>query len=189
VSSIELIDQVLAAHCADAVPGRYSGNLYDWLERAQRKYAGKALRWWGVYAYEPGVVDCDSQVFAWGSCTASWLYIGMTDGEGYLYGSRLSEVITLGREVSRWAYPLLGDQALDITDAFWSRYLQQGKCAFDAGHLLYRDEDRYVTEGDRRQCQWCQRVELRAETFDLPCAHKAIWRVVEKPELSVVTGR
>jgi hypothetical protein len=93
------------------------------------------------------------------------LYVGFMDG-GSLIGSRVSEILGVGRRAGRWAYPpkhfLFGLD--DVSNVFLPRYMELGKCALDPEHCLYVSDARYEVKGDEsmdgyRKCVWCGRIE------------------------------
>jgi hypothetical protein len=108
------------------------------------------------------------------------VYVGFMDGESFLIGARLSEIVTMGRKAGHWAYPVHREFPFgleDITERYLASYLRDGKCAFDPEHCRYFDSDRFETEADgkRRTCRFCGRVEVAKRVRKVKT--ETVWRV------------
>lgn len=88
------------------------------------------------------------------------IYIG-DPGEGWITGSWMPRVITMGGKAERWAFPpeKFPMGFVDITQEFLALYLQRGKCAIDPEHVVYTGDSRYTRSGDTRTCRFCGRRE------------------------------
>lgn len=84
-------------------------------------------------------------------------WVGTEDSTGRFIGGPVDAVVVSGAGVSTTSWPLRPGQHRD--DALWAEYLRIGVCALFPEH---RDGDypqRWVTDGGKRTCQWCGRVE------------------------------
>ena len=120
---------------------RYSKNLAAWSAKNQ-------------FANIPLHVFRDSE---------KTLRIGWLDELDRFIGSRLWQVLSLGRRAEAYAYDVEPD--LTVLADFWDRYRQIGVCAIDTAHNYYDSAARYEEGDDRRTCKWCgQRQVLRRWT-------------------------
>lgn len=131
---------------------KYSLNLHKWLRKQHEHYRGAFFSPWSSV---DGAMDYSDKA----KHSPSHIYIGWLDEDGYLMGSRLSEIICNGTKAKTWAFaPKL---AFEELPGFWEKYEELGKCSFDPEHWLYFGKERYDETGDgKRTCRWCGRKEI-----------------------------
>jgi hypothetical protein len=113
---------------------KFSQNLFRWLKK-NRTYAEYAQVW------------RDEQDTLW---------IGYQDGT-FFTGGRLMQVLCHGPKTKVFAYPLNRFTKLTQVEGFWERYMEIGRCAIDTNHAHHflNADNRWLTTGKRRTCQWC----------------------------------
>ncbi len=104
------------------------------------------------------------------------IFVGLGDAP-FILGARLSEIICKGGSTQTAAHALF-DHCVEITDAFWARYIEIGKCAIDPEHTLYADSDRYAEVEETRRCRWCGRIEHVQE--ELQMQRRRVWVPMQK---------
>lgn len=140
----ELLPLIKAAGRAD----RYSENLWKWA----RKYRDRRL----FVAFS----EKDGHTFDETKTLASRLYIGFHRlDDGWLHGSRLSEILCQGSKAESWAYQP-GMLFKEIPN-WWDKYMEHGKCFIDPEHCLYLDAARWLVQGNVRTCLWCGNFQQR----------------------------
>jgi hypothetical protein len=116
---------------------RYSPNLHTWIHKNWLK-AGERV----VVTNDPGMNR----------------YIGLLHEDGWMSGTRLAAVLVNGAKETVWALqPNHHSVKLGVDETFWQRYIQDGRCAIDPGHLVYfvDEETRWKVTGGVRECLWC----------------------------------
>lgn len=159
MQGIELLPLIKASSKAD----RFSENLMKWVRKYKDRNLIVAIATEGKRQFDPSLTQ------------SSHLYIGYTPLEdGYLMGSRLSEILCNGTKTSTWAFH--GLKFVEVSD-WWQRYIDGGKCCIDPEHWLYADKERWdvVAGGKSRRCLWCGNHEqyLHSEMVE-----KTSWRRV-----------
>jgi hypothetical protein len=133
----------------DIEPGKsesFSPNLYSYLKARGHFYPDGGTPE-GVYVVLGGAQPAD----AYGTGTQM---IGFADGDNFV-GAPLLDVIELGVEAERMAYPI--GRHVVLLRGFWDRYLGVGRCAIDPLHQEQLLDNRYTERGDVRVCKWCGR--------------------------------
>lgn len=108
---------------------------------------------------------------------ASSLYIGYCGwrgdlDDGWLHGSRLTEVLCSGVKAAAFAFP--PRMRFVIVPDWWERYIAGGKCFIDPEHWLHGYERWKESEdGKERTCSWCNDRTQRLHTEMVP---KTEWR-------------
>jgi hypothetical protein len=127
---------------------KYSENLYPWLA-ANRVY------------HEHASVYLDKEGTHW---------IGLLDHD-WFHGTRLISVLCLGRGAKTAAYRAPTFPSMQEVRNFWQDYLRDGRCAIDRAHKMdFRNaEGRFVGEGDRLFCSWCN-THVRDPNVQRRCA-------------------
>ncbi len=100
-------------------------------------------------------------------------YIGVERADGWISGTRLTNVLCHRGASFIWANPLNG---LEVDPDFWANYIRDGRCAIDPEHQIYFSwsETRWKTEGEVRECQWCgHHVQVRLDWTET--VHKSAW--------------
>jgi len=129
---------------------RYSLNLWRWARKALRNERigiAVAFATQGGKEYDPAKTQ------------ASSLYIGYCDyrggfDDGWLHGSRLTEVLCNGVKAAAFAFP--PRMGFVIVPDWWERYMAGGKCFIDPEHWLYGHERwKESPDGKERTCIWC----------------------------------
>lgn len=89
-------------------------------------------------------------------CGQLYLGIGHLD-QGWMHGSRLSEILRNGSKAETWAYP--SAKRFIAIDNWFKNYLAQGLCWLDPEHYLYGH--RWDTGEESRTCTSCGYRELK----------------------------
>jgi hypothetical protein len=139
-------DDLLPLIRANGRAERYSENLMKWVRQNRKRDLFVAFATEGTKVYDPKKTAAGS------------LYVGYgpsLNEDGFLHGSRLSDVLCNGLRAGAWAFPPKM-QFVEVQD-FWARYIALGKCAVDPEHSLYFDRERWHSEDDKsfRRCIWC----------------------------------
>lgn len=149
----DLLPKIKATSRSD----RFSLNLMKWV----RKHQDYPL----FVAYTPICCITGQHLpeFNPDKTCASQLYIGLGNmDDGWLHGSRLSEIICNGTAATSFAYP--PRMNFQIIDHWWGLYLAKGKCAIDPEHSLYYDRERWEEQGNSRLCLWCGEFRQEKQT-------------------------
>lgn len=156
----ELLPLIKSAGRADM----FSENLWKWV----RKHKDHPL----FVAFS----EKDGESYDEAKTCASRLYVGFhhLDGDGWLNGARLSEILCYGTKASEWAYPP-GMKFTEIAD-WWEKYMERGKCFIDPEHTLYLDKERWMEEGNIRTCVWCGIFQQQEHVEMVP---RKDWRPIE----------
>lgn len=144
------VSEILAAVRATSKGDRYSENLYKWL----RKH--KALPLFVAYSPISHIDGGDLGPFNPGKTCAANLYVGYGQiDDGFLFGSRLSEILCEGAKTSTWAHGPA--RKFQVLPNWLEEYAKAGKCFIDPEHRLYADRERWQESenGQRRTCAWC----------------------------------
>jgi hypothetical protein len=117
---------------------KFSPNLYNWMKRQNKRFAGKLL------AYEEKV-----------EAGLGSIWIGFYEGTDF-FGSRLLGILCGGTEEILVCWQGL-NKMTEIKD-FWKNYLAYGRCAIDKNHKMdfIGDEKRWKINGKTRTCLWCK---------------------------------
>jgi len=116
----------------------FSWQLYRWV-----KEKPNALKIWTGTWNDCTGIDPEKPVF----------YIGSErDEEGYIHGKQLRNLCSYGASLDGWAYgPSLDTKNwVDVTDQFWSDYMQTGVCAIHGDYA-----HSWIEEGKTRTCEYC----------------------------------
>lgn len=93
------------------------------------------------------------------------LYIGSDrDHDGWIHGKCLTILCTHGASLDSWAYGPTANW-VDVTESFWSNYMQKGVCAIHGDYA-----HNWIEEGKTRTCEYCGK------------AQKQVTKLVEKSE-------
>jgi len=112
---------------------KYSTNLYKWIK------AHKHHDQINVYKSDD-----------------STMYIGYEPEGGFFTGSRLIEVLCMGKRARSWAFTMSSIGPLRIVEGFWDEYERIGRCAIDTDHDMgFCGDDRWNVVGKTRHCMWC----------------------------------
>lgn len=142
---------------------RYSENLMEWVRKYRDRRLIVAIATEGKRQFDPALTQ------------SAYLYIGYAPLEdGYLMGSRLSEILCNGIKTSTWAFH--GLKFVEVPD-WWQRYIEGGKCCIDPEHWLYADRERWnvAADGKTRRCLWCGNYH---EYLHSEMVEKTSWRRV-----------
>jgi len=172
----EILPQIAPTSTSQA--DRFSLNLWRWVRKACRGNSKGQLHLFVAIATK------DAGSFDPTRTQASSLYIGLGNlDEGWLHGSRLSEILCTGVKASGYAYP--PRMKFEIIADWWERYIVGGKCFIDPAHTLYFDRERWQesADGKERTCLWCgkHKQHLHAEMVE-----KTDWRNPTTEEVSNV---
>ena len=146
---LSLIKPSVAAPASD----KYSRNLYNWM-RAH----GQRPSYDRVFCYQ---VDTDWKTFRgfdYRDTFRSDIFLGRPhECDGTPFGSPLRRVLCDDPE--RYNYVgIRTEHRIDITEWFWTRYIEIGRCLFDPDHrdVMRHTEDRFETiNASTRRCRWC----------------------------------
>ena len=128
---------------------KYSENLYKWLKKHWNYPVFVAFS--RVCAISGNQLDCDPNL-----TQTQNIMLGFGDMEdGWVHGSRLSEIICQGTKAKSWAF---GPKYQFVPLPDWiEAYKEKGKCFIDPEHRLYTEF--WHEEGEQRSCKWCDRKE------------------------------
>lgn len=153
---------------ADSKTDRFSENLMKWVRKHRTSPIFVAYSRVSIIDGKP-LPD-----FSYSKTCAGNLYVGFGDiDDGWLHGSRLSEIICNGVRAKEWANPPKYD--FHVISDWWERYITGGKCCIDPEHKLYHDRERWelYAGGRKRKCVWCGNFEQYQHTEMVP---KSEWR-------------
>ena len=146
---------------------KYSLNLWRWARKALRGHRCSLVV---AFATRDGdeIKEYDPT-----KTQASRLYIGYGNiDDGWLHGSRLSEILCNGIKAAGFAYP--PKMRFVIVPDWWERYEAGGKCFIDPEHWLYGHERwKENPDGKERTCIWCGDHKQHLHTEMVP---KTEWR-------------
>ena len=152
---------------ASSKTDRYSQNLMAWVRKQRECELFVAIATSEGQQYDPSKTQ------------ASRLYVGRhrIDEEGFLFGSRLSQILCNGAKTETFAF-VPGMKFVVVPD-WWAGYISGGKCFIDPEHTLYYDRERWEETdkagGKHRHCVWCGNFEQYEHTEMKP---EKSWRKV-----------
>lgn len=142
---------------------RYSENLMKWLRKQKEAPFFAAISTSDGVVYDPAKTQ------------ASRIFIGRhrIDEEGFLFGSRLSNILCTGAKTETFAF--VPSMKFVVIPGWWEGYISLGKCFIDPEHTLYYDRERWEKSGDgkTRECVWCGNHEQYLHTEMVP---RQSWR-------------
>lgn len=143
---------------------KHSLNLWRWARRAirtERTALFVAFATDNVRGYDPATTQASSTYIGYGNLD-----------DGWLCGSRLSEILCTGNKATEFAYP--PRRGFVIIPDWWQRYITGGKCFIDPEHLIYgRERWQESADGQERTCRWCGTYRQHLETYT---EQKTRWR-------------
>ena len=105
----------------------------------------------------------------------SWLMIGeLVEGDGWFHGSQLRSVTRKGTRVDEsYAFsPAFNTKAwVDVTDWFWSAYLERGRCTFQGN---YAHKWMQINR-NARKCAYCSKHEHRTVVTRKKIERLEVW--------------
>ncbi len=111
---------------------------------------------WEIFAgfSQASMMDGAPLVYNTGKTQSAQIIIGygQKDGDGYVFGSRLSAII--GGRYEAFAYPP-SFKIIELLD-WWQGYIIGGKCFIDPEHRIYGAERWGVIGKKKRRCIWCE---------------------------------
>lgn len=122
--------------------GKFSPNLYRWM-KAQSEYRRARIGLWkdphGVYR------------------------LGLVSEEGWFIGAPLRHALTRGARTELYSYMKADSKDFREIKTFWPRYKKLGRCAIDAKHSKYweNDDARWTVTRNMRSCNWCGKHKQR----------------------------
>lgn len=130
--------------------GTHSKNFSRWINHHSRRYRSASL--FAAYS-EYSHVDGSNVPRDLTKTQCSHIYIGFGDlDQGYLHGSRLSEIICNGSKAGIWAFPPA--YRFQTMPGWMDAYNEQGLCWLDPEHLFY--PERLIRQSDGNSlCQIC----------------------------------
>jgi hypothetical protein len=137
---------------------RYSPNLHAWIRQQ-----------WG---------DTNCQIVVTNTCEFG-PYIGAIDAAGWVIGSQLNSVLCNGKRANTWALtPNHHSLIAGVDEAFWPRYIRDGRCAIDQDHqgFFIGDETRWNLTGSVRECLWCgHHVQVKLDWTEIVAVNHSAW--------------
>lgn len=137
---------------------KFSENFEKWIRK--HKTSGRMIVAFSRYSLLDGSdLEYDSN-----KTQASNILIGFgAISDGYLHGSRLSEIICSGARAKFWAF---GPQyKLEKLYGWLEHYNNHGVCQIDPEHILYSNW--VMDSDDERHCEYCGHKQIR-KTVMLP---------------------
>lgn len=128
----------------------HSSNFRKWINHHSRRGRNSPL--FAAYS-EYSYVDSSNVPRDSTKTQCSHIYIGFGDlDQGYLHGSRLSEIICVGSEAGTWAFPPA--YHFQKMPDWMEAYEKGGLCWLDPEHLFY--PERLIDQSDGSiQCRIC----------------------------------
>ena len=141
--------QTIAA-IPEPVIATHSNNFSRWIRHHSRRYRTSPL--FAAYS-EYSHVDGSNVPRDPAKTQCSHIYIGFGDlDQGYLHGSRLSEIICNGSKAGTWAFPPA--YRFQTLAGWMDAYNEQGLCWLDPEHFFY--PERLVKQSDgKAKCHIC----------------------------------
>lgn len=102
--------------------------------------------------------------------------VGIMRSTNWLSGAQLHNVLCNGTKSTVWAISFDHRNLFENDPDFWPAYIRDGRCAIDPEHGVPfdRDETRWKTHGNVRECQWCgHHVQVKLEWTET--IHKSEW--------------
>lgn len=160
----ELLPLIKASGKAD----RLSENLMKWVRKYKTRPMFVAIATECKYHF-------DAEKTQAGLLYVGWGHEGHGLDDGYLMGSRLSDILCNGVRAFTAAF-VPGMKFVEVP-FWWEHYIQFGKCAIDPEHWLYADHERWEVseDGQTRRCLWCGNYEQHLHT---EMVSKTEWRRV-----------
>lgn len=144
---------------------RFSENLMKWVNQYCTRDLTVFIATEGKRQFNPALTQ------------SGYLYVAYVPFEdGYVMGSRLSEILCDGTKAATWAFH--GLKFAEVSD-WWQRYISGGKCCIDPEHSLYFDRERWdvSADGKTRRCLWCGKHE---QYLHMELVPKFCWREINK---------
>lgn len=151
------------------ISDKYSSNLYKFLKKYNKQGYNKVY-FDPVDNYDGHLIELDMNFLPLAN-----IYIGNMIEEDVI-GNSLSKIVT-GQSIYKLICRI-NDKAeyIDITDEFWKRYEEIGRCLFIDHNGWYQDDNntRFTyTDGITRVCNWCGKRE--SKRIEEIIKHKEIW--------------
>lgn len=151
------------------VSDKYSSNLYKFLKKNPNHTK--------VYFENRDAWDGSEMQLDWNNICVSQIVIGSDVKEGgsfdCIVGKSLASIVQ-GRKLNE-LYAITYHESIytDITEEFWSKYEQIGRCLFfNHDSWIQGDENRfrYIGEDNIRECRWCGKIqELKLYKKEIEC--------------------
>lgn len=127
---------------------RYSENFMKWTRKQRNEQLEVVFIHWNN-------IDGSRVEIVEGTTQPQQILIGRKDGDGWFYGTRLSEILCKGLSAERYAFPSKHD--FTSLPEWFDGYIQGGKCFIDPEHRWYYDRERWQVSdnGEVRECLWC----------------------------------
>ena len=149
------------------VSDKYSSNLY--------KFLTKQIECNHVYFNPIDNYDGHKVELDMNNLSFSNIYIGTKRCDNDIIGKSLGTILTTGKIYDLICY-CNNKEWIDITEEFWKRYDEIGRCLFIGHSAWYQDDNNtrftYIDERTR-VCNWCGKVEHKR--IEPIIKEKVIW--------------
>lgn len=152
----------------EKVSDKYSSNLYKFLKKYKDTYSK-------VYFYPINNWDGSEVKFDINNLATEQVYIGKVVDDDII-GKSLMNIITGQKIYAVSCYYNAKNDWIDITEEFWTRYKDIGRCLFIRHNGWYQDD--YNTrfeylDDSTRKCNWCSKIQHKR--IEEKILHKEIW--------------
>lgn len=144
---------------------KYSKQIYHYLKMHPDKNQVYYIQTQEVYNKETNEFEVKEVPFDIDNIRISQIWIGNTQRsnyeEGYIdwmYGNSLSTIVSSSKsKYTVFANPWNNKKTVvNVTEQFWEKYIEIGRCIYDHHYWLQDEEERYVyIDEEHRKCNWC----------------------------------
>lgn len=144
---------------------KYSKQIYQYLNKHKSCNKVYYIQTQEHYNREKRTYETLEVPFDISSFTTSNIWIGYMQKEEYeegfinwMYGNHLNSIVGDGKnKYECFANPWNNKKTvIDITEQFWNKYIEIGRCIYDHHYWLQDEEDRYTyLMPNHRRCNWC----------------------------------
>lgn len=141
----------------EKVSDKYSSNLYKFLKKYKDKYSRVYFK--PTSNYDGNKIELDSN-----KCLPfGQIYLGHV-ADSDIIGKSLAGIITGQKNYTVGCYLNAKNEWIDITEEFWTRYKDIGRCLFIGHDDWYQDDynTRFTYLDDKtRKCNWCGKIQYK----------------------------
>lgn len=161
----ELLNKIKPTN--EKISDKYSSNLYKFIKKYKNKYTK-------VFFHPISNWDGSEVKLDMNNLDGSQVYIGEISDED-MTGKSLMNILTGQKIYTVHCYYNIKNDLINITDEFWDKYVDVGRCLFIGHNGWYQDDcnTRFTYLDDKtRKCNWCEKIQ-----------HKRIEEMVRKKEI------
>lgn len=158
---------------------KYSKQIYQFLKKNPHQSNVYYIQTQEIYNKETKKFEEKEFPFDVSDFNNTQIWIGSIRRENYedgyidwMYGNSLSTIISPSREkYTVFANPWNNKKTvIDVTEQFWEKYIEIGRCIYDHHHWLQDENERYsYIDEKHRKCNWCgkeQHEEITTHTYE-----------------------